>query len=151
MQTRSCLHKWILCYGSDVDKYPQVQPDGNRKRGGKRRSGRDDQRCKMRKTDMLSKRYFRICSWNCASANRRSTVLEQMVYDFDVECLKETRTCPNRPLVLQDFTITQRYQGRGKAIVVWSDLSKTVSSLITSISGAQAHAKRNETPLQDSH
>ena len=30
-----------------------------RKRGGQRR--------KMRKADRLSKRYFRVCSWNCAS------------------------------------------------------------------------------------
>ena len=47
----------------------------------------------MRKADRLSKRYFRVCSWNCASANRRGAVLEKM------------------------------------AIVVWSDLSKTVSLL----------------------
>ena len=38
----------------------------------------------MRKADRLSKRYFRVCSWNCASANRRGAVLEKMVYYFDV-------------------------------------------------------------------
>ena len=81
----------------------------------------------MKKADRLSKRYFRICSWNCANANIRGTVLEMMVFDLDVECLKETRTCPNRPLVLQGFTVIQRHQGRGMAIVVRSDLSKTVS------------------------
>ena len=100
-----------------------------RKRGGKRRSGRGGQRRKMRKADRLSKRYFRVCSWNCASANRRGAVLEKMVYDFDVACLQETRTCPNRPLVLQDFTVIQRHEGRGMAIVVRSSLSKTVSLL----------------------
>ena len=98
-----------------------------RKRGGKRRSGCGGQRCKIRKADRLSKRYFRICSWNCASANRRGAALEKMVYDFGAVCLQETRTCPNRPLVFQGFTVIQRHQGRGMAIVVRSDLSKTVS------------------------
>ena len=83
----------------------------------------------MRKADRLSKRYFRVCSWSCASANRRGAVLEKMVYDFDVVCLQETRTCPNRPQVLQDFTVIQRHEGRGMAIVVRSNLSKTVSLL----------------------
>ena len=73
----------------------------------------------MRKPDRLSNRYFRVCSWNCGSANRRGALLEKMVYDFDVVCLQETRTCPNRPLVLQGM----------KAIVVRSNLSKTVSLL----------------------
>ena len=100
-----------------------------RKRGGKRRSGRGGQRRKMRKADRLSKRYFRVCSWNCASANRRGAVLEKMVYDFDVVCLQETRTCPNRPIVLLGFTVIQRHEGRGMAIVVRSNLSKTVSLL----------------------
>ena len=59
-----------------------------------------------------------------------------MVYDFDVVCLQEARPCPNRPLVLQDFTVIQRHQGRGMAIVVPSNLGKTVSSLK---SGSQAH------------
>ena len=100
-----------------------------RKRGGKRRSGRGGQKCQMRKADRLSKRYFRVCSWNCASVNRRGAVLEKMVYDFDVVCLQETRTCPNRPLVLQGFAVIQRHEGRGVAIVVRSNLSKTVSLL----------------------
>ena len=100
-----------------------------RKRGGKRRSGRGGQRCKMRKADRLSKRYFRLCSWNCASFNRRGAVLGKMVYDFDVVCLQETRTYPNRPLVLQGFTVIQRHESRGMAIVVRSSLSKTVSLL----------------------
>ena len=84
---------------------------------------------KGEKADRLSKRYFRICSWNCASANKRGAVLEKMVYDFDVVCLQETRTCTNRPLVLQGFTVIQRHQSRGMTIVVRSDLSKTVSLL----------------------
>ena len=100
-----------------------------RKRGGKRRSGRGGQSRKMRKADRLSKRYFRVCSWKCVSANRRGVVLEKMVYDFGEVCLQETRTCPNRPLVLQGFTVTQRHEGRGVAIVVRSDHNKTVSLL----------------------
>ena len=83
----------------------------------------------MRKADRLSKRYFRVCSWNCASASRRGAVLEKMIYDFDVVCLQETRTRPNRPLVLQGFTVIQRHQGRGMAIVVRSNLCKRVSSV----------------------
>ena len=51
-----------------------------------------------------------------------------MVYDFDVICPQETRTCPYWPLALQDFTIIQRHQDCGMAIVVCSDLSETVSS-----------------------
>ena len=94
-----------------------------RKRGEKCRSGRGGQSRQMRKADRLSKRYFRVCSWNCASVNRRGAVLEKIVYDFDVVCLQETRTCPNRPLVLQGFTVIQRHEGRGMAI-----------------SGQQAHA-----------
>ena len=79
----------------------------------------------MRKADRPPKRYFRICSY--ASASRRGAVLEKMVYDFDVAYLQETRTCPNLPLVLQGFTVIQRHEGRGMAIVVRSDLSKTIS------------------------
>ena len=107
---------------------PSPTRQKQRKRG-KRRSGRGGHRRKMRKADRLSKRYFRICSWNCASANRRGAVLEKMVYDFDVVCLQETRTCPNRPLVLQGFTVIQRHEGCGMTIVVRSDLSKAVSLL----------------------
>ena len=85
-----------------------------RKRGGKGRSGPGGQG-KRRQADRLSKRYFRICSWNCASACRRSVVLEKTVYDFDVVCLQKTRTRPNRPLVLQDFIVIQRHRGRGNS------------------------------------
>ena len=80
----------------------------------------------MRIADKLSKRYFRVCLRNCASANRGGAVLEKMVYDFDEVCLQETRTCPNRSPVFQGFTIIQRHKGRGMALVVRSDLSKTV-------------------------
>ena len=70
-----------------------------KKRGGKRRSGCacGSHRCKMRKADRLYERYFTICSWNCASANRQGAVLEKTVYNFDAVCLQETRTCPNQP------------------------------------------------------
>ena len=122
----------IMRGARDVDQHPQVT-DGprrkQRKRGGKGRSGRGGQRRKMRKANRLSKRYFRVRTWNCASANRRGAVLEKMVYDFDVVCLQETRTCPNRPLVLQGFTVIQRHESRGISIVVRRDLSKTVSLL----------------------
>ena len=67
---------------------------------------------------------------NCASANRRGAVQEKVVYVFDVACLQETRACPNRPLVFQDFAVIQRQQGHGMAIAVRRDLSKTISSLI---------------------
>ena len=112
----------------------------------------------MRKADRLSKRYFRICSWNCASANRRGVVLEKMVSDFDVVCLQETRTYPNRPLVLQGFTVIQKHQGRGMAIVARSDLSKTVSLLDMerwSTSSRESQGiridKPDETQISDSH
>ena len=49
----------------------------------------------MRKAERLSKRYFRIFSRNSANSNRRVSVLETVVYDFDVAGLQETRTCPN--------------------------------------------------------
>ena len=128
-KTRSCQRNRHHAQGS---RRRSVSPNPKRrkqkKRGGKRRSGLGGQRHKMRKADRLFKRY-RICSCNCANANRRDAVLKRMVYDFDVACLQETRTCPNRPLVLQDFTAIQWHQGRGMATVVRGDLSKTVSSL----------------------
>ena len=108
----------IMRRARDVDQYPQAQPDGNRGREAentnqetetekerrKTRSGRGGQRRKIRKADRLYKGYIRICSWNCASANRRKM-------DYDLVCLQETRTCPNRPLVLQGFTVILRHQG----------------------------------------
>ena len=51
---------------------------------------------------------------------------EKMACDFDVVCLQETRTCP---LMLQGFTVIQGHEGRGMAIVVRSNLGKTVSIL----------------------
>ena len=55
----------------------------------------------MRKADRLSKKYFRICSWNCANANRRGDALEKMLYSFDMVCLqknkdKSTTSAPRR-------------------------------------------------------
>ena len=153
----------IISRPQDVNQYPQAQPRRRQgKRGGKRTSGRSGQRRKMRKAGRLSKRYFRIYSWNCAN---RGAVLEKMVYK-DVVCLpppkkkqqqqqkqrqkqknptatttttnkakqnkqeaktNKNRKCPDRPLVLQGFTVIQRHEGSGMAIVVWCDLSKTVS------------------------
>ena len=129
-KTRSRQRNWDHAQGSRRQFVsPSPTRRKQRKRGRKRRSGRGGQKRQMRKADRLSKRYFRVCSWNCASVNRRGAVLEKMVYDFDVVCLQETRTCPNRPLVLQGFTVIQRHEGRGVAIVVRSNLSKTVSLL----------------------
>ena len=71
---------------------------------------------------------FRICWWNCTNVNRRGNVLEKIICDFGVVCLQETRTRPNRPLVLQDFTVTQRHQGGVITTVVRRDLYKTISS-----------------------
>ena len=119
----------------DVDQYSPAQPDGNR--GREAENADQDAAARGVKTTTttnkhtqkkLSKRYFRICWWTCASANRRGAVLEKMVFDFDVVCLQETKTSPNLSLVLQGFTVVQGHEGRGMAIVVWSDLSKTLSS-----------------------
>ena len=126
-KTRSHQRDGYLANGSGRRSVsPSPTRRKQRKRGGKRRSGRCGLRCKMKTADRLSKRYFRICSWNCANTNRRGAVLEKMFYDFDVVCLQETRTCSNRPLVLQGFTVIQRHKGRGMAIVVRRDLSKTL-------------------------
>ena len=108
---------------------PSLSQRKQRKRGEKHSSGRGRHRRKMSKADRLSERYFRICWQNCASANRRGAALKKTVYHFDVVCPQETRTCPNRPHALQDFPVIHRHQGCGMAAaVVWSDLSKTVSS-----------------------
>ena len=87
----------IMCRTRKVDQYLQTPTE----------TGREEE-----------KGYFRIYSWNSASANRRGAVLEKMVLDFDVVCLQETRTCPNRPQVLQDFAVIQRHKGRDMEIVV---------------------------------
>ena len=60
-----------------------------RNRGGKRRLECNAGGVKWEKK-RLSEWYFGICSWNCASDNRRGSVLEKMVYDFDVVSLQET-------------------------------------------------------------
>ena len=51
------------------------------KRGGKRTSGCGGLRRNMTKSERLSRKYFRICSWNCASASRWGPVLEILAYD----------------------------------------------------------------------
>ena len=58
--------------------------------------------------------------------NTLGAVQDKMVYDFDVVCLQETRTCHNRPLVLQDF---KSFRGCGMAMAARADLIKTVSSI----------------------
>ena len=98
-----------------------------RKRGEKRRSGHGGQRRKLKNADRLSKTYFRICSCNCASANRRGAVLEKMAYDFDLACLHKKKDMP-KSTTNASRPHSQRCQGRGMAIVVWSDLSKKVFS-----------------------
>ena len=46
-----------------------------------------------------------------------------------LRCGMATRTYPNRPLVLQDFTVIQWHHGCGMATIVQRDHSKAVSSL----------------------
>ena len=67
---------------------PSPTRQKQRKRGGKHGS----QRRKMRKADRLSKRYFRGCSWNCASANRQGAVLEKIVSNL-LSCCELSLTC----------------------------------------------------------
>ena len=129
----------------DIDQYPQKQTNGNKGREeGNKHQYVCSQRSKMGKAERLSKRYFRISSWNCASANRQDIVLEKMVYNFDVVYLQETRTCP--PVL----------QGCGMALVVQSNLSKTESSLNLekwSTSSSELHLNRKtrwETQIPDS-
>ena len=49
-----------------------------RKRGGKRKSGGGGLRHNMTKAERLSWRYFRICSRNCVSANKRGAALKRL-------------------------------------------------------------------------
>ena len=99
------------------------------KRGGKRTSGRGGLRRNMTKSERLSRKYFIICSWNCASASRRGAGLARLAYDFDVLCLQETRTRPEKPLERNDFLVVQKHGGRGMAIVFRKDLQNTVSTV----------------------
>ena len=109
------IHKQDLANGDYAPLRHLLSPSTTRqkqmKRGGEHRSGRSGLKWEKK-----------------ASANSRGAVLEKMVYNFDVVCLQETRTCPHRPLVYQGFTVIQRHQGSGMAIVVRGNLSKTVSS-----------------------
>ena len=86
----------ITCRARDVGLVsPNLTRRKQRKGEGQRITGRSARGVKMRRADRLSKRYFRMCSWNCASANILDVDLENMDYDFDVVCLQETWTCPN--------------------------------------------------------
>ena len=97
----------IVRQAQDVNQdSPRTKKRG--KRGGKRTSGYEGLRLNMTKSECLSRKYFRICSWNCASVSRWGAVLERLAYAFDVLCLqlgnkntprKATRTewFPGRP------------------------------------------------------
>ena len=52
--------------------------------------------------------------------------LEGLAYDFDVLCLQETRTRPEKPLELNDFIDIQKHEGRGMATVIHKGLQNTV-------------------------
>ena len=78
----------------------------------------------------MSRKYFRICSWNCASVAQRGTaVIERMAYDFDILCLQETRTRPAKEIELQDFLVIQRHEGRGTAMIIPKRLQSKVSTV----------------------
>ena len=47
------------------------QQERNEERGGKGKCGREGLRRNMSKAERLSRKHFRICSWNCASASKR--------------------------------------------------------------------------------
>ena len=55
----------------------------------------------MTKAERLSRKRFRVCSWNFVSASERGAVVERLAYDFDVLCQQQTRTRPEKPLQLK--------------------------------------------------
>ena len=57
-------------------------------------------------------------------------------------CGMPVRTCQSRPLALQGLAVIQRLEGRGMAIVVRSDLSKTVSPLNSGKWSTSSHERR---------
>ena len=59
---------------------------------GEKRTGLSG--CNMMKSERLSRKYVRICFWNCASASWWGAVIERLAYDFGVLCLQETRNTP---------------------------------------------------------
>ena len=110
-----------------------------RKRGGKCRSGRGGQKRKMRKTDRLSKRYFRIYSWKLCKC-------------------QQTRCCPGKDGLWLWCDMPVKEQGhaqighwcfktsqsfRGIKAVVWQWLFGAISARqyppFTRICGPQAH------------
>ena len=100
------------------------------KRGGKVRGCRAGKRKCQTKSERLSKKNFRICFWNCASACRRGAVLERLVHDFDVICLQETRTTDNKRIPeIPGFKHIQKHEGRGTAILYREELHKTTSKV----------------------
>ena len=78
----------IACRPRDVDRAPhnahthkQTRRRRRTKRGkrrGKGKSGRGGLRPMRKKADRLSRKNFRICSWNCAGASKRRAVLERL-------------------------------------------------------------------------
>ena len=99
------------------------------KRGGRRRGCRGGHRRSQTKAERLSKKQFRVCSWNCASAKQRGEILEKLIHDFDVTCLQETRTHPDRPIDIPGFIVKPRYEGRGLAIIARKSLENSMSSI----------------------
>ena len=99
-----------------------------RKRGGRNRK-RSGRKRAMTKSERLSKKYFRICSWNCASAGKRIEVIEKLACDFDILCLQETRTRPEKPLNVPNHTVIESYANRGMAIIFHRNLNCRVSTI----------------------
>ena len=97
--------------------------------GKKKRSKRGGLRRHMTKAERLSKKNFRVCSWNCASARKRGAVLEKLAYDFNVLCLQETRTSSEKPIEMADFIVLQKHGGRGMAIAIRKNSQTTISPL----------------------
>ena len=110
---------------------PDVARKRRHKRGGqKKRACRAGCRRNTTKAQRLSRKYFRICSWNCASAAQRGTaVIERIAYDFDILCLQETRTQPAKEIELDDFLVIQRHEGRGTAMIISKRLQSKVSKV----------------------
>ena len=128
-----------------------------RKRGGIRRLGRSSQRRKIRKADRLSKRYFIICTWNCAGANRRDDVLEKMVYDFDVVCLPKKKKKKKNDMPKSGFTviIEASRSWYGNISLEWSQQDSISSFNLDKwsmrIAGHPNRKTRWKTQIPDSH
>ncbi|NQZ78185.1 MAG: endonuclease/exonuclease/phosphatase family protein, partial [Ekhidna sp.] len=81
------------------------------------------------KAERLSKKFFRICSWNCSSSRKRISTIEKLAFDFDVLCLQETRSSKDKPINLDNFLVFQKHEGRGLAMILKGNLKNKVSMI----------------------